>query len=232
MTDLGLLPSLPPSTREAYSNLRSIIDTDGALPAWLKRTYAAAVAAHKRLPELAAAEAKGAVAAGLTRENLGGAVAALVSVKGIGTGRAFTDAFVAAGLNPMPHQNESKRPPDIGAYLRAYFGDPLPPHLAALEQLDQRALAVYFLFRRGALDDNALAGKAAEILLCAVSVADYQGKDATVHARGARRAGATEAELIEGMLCAVPAAGLSAWARAGEAVLDSRDVVAAAPARP
>ena len=221
-----LLHGTATATRDAYALLRSIIDTDGALPASLKRTYVAAAAATRRSDALTRDEARGAAAAGVTGDVVSGALSNLLSVKGIVAARIFSDAFIAAGVPPVPGEaaaaSRARAPDDVGAYLRDYFGDPLPPHLAALEQLDERALRVYFLFRRGALDDNPLAGRAAELLFCVVSAADYAVADATVHARGARRAGATDAELVEAMLCAVPVSGLSAWARAGEAILYSR----------
>jgi alkylhydroperoxidase/carboxymuconolactone decarboxylase family protein YurZ len=57
---------------------------------------------------------------------------------------------------------------------------------------------------------TALEPRYAELLLVTVLAADYSPW-ASVHIDGARKAGASETEVAEAVLCAVPIAGLSAW---------------------
>ncbi|MEX6697977.1 carboxymuconolactone decarboxylase family protein, partial [Pseudomonas aeruginosa] len=68
----------------------------------------------------------------------------------------------------------------------------------------------YYLMREGTLSGTALEPTHAELLLVTVLAADYSNW-ASVHIDGARKAGATEAQIAEAILCAVPVAGLSAW---------------------
>jgi alkylhydroperoxidase/carboxymuconolactone decarboxylase family protein YurZ len=65
--------------------------------------------------------------------------------------------------------------------------------------------------------ENPLESKYAEMLLCAVNAAEYQSNFVAIHAGGARKAGASEAEIIECIICAIPVAGVPAWLAGSQA---------------
>ena len=86
----------------------------------------------------------------------------------------------------------------------------MPPSLGKLIELVPLGADAYYLMREGTLGGTALSPRDAELLLVTVLAADYS-EWAAVHMDGARRAGASEAQIAEAVLCAVPVAGLSAW---------------------
>src|SRR3546814_6882483 len=67
-----------------FRRWRAIIDTDGALPARVKRLFVACAATMKGYRELATRELAEARAAGLTEAEAGAAIAILASVRGEG----------------------------------------------------------------------------------------------------------------------------------------------------
>ena len=68
--------------------------------------------------------------------------------------------------------------------------------------------------RRGSIDANPISAKEGELLLLAILAASYSPMAAT-HVRGARMAGASDQEIAEAVLCAIPAAGIAAWMAVG-----------------
>lgn len=68
------------------------------------------------------------------------------------------------------------------------------------------------------LRGGGLEPKLAELVLFAVNAADRRADYAAVHARGARRAGATEAQLVEAGVCSIAVGGVAAWLAAAEAI--------------
>ena len=76
------------------------------------------------------------------------------------------------------------------------------------------AADAYYLMRRGSIDANPLSPKHGELLLLAILAAGYSPM-ALTHVRGARNAGASDEEIAEAVLCAIPAAGIAAWMGVG-----------------
>jgi alkylhydroperoxidase/carboxymuconolactone decarboxylase family protein YurZ len=109
------------------------------------------------------------------------------------------------------------------ANFNAYFGT-IPAPLQQLLRLSPQAADAYYLMRRGSIDANPLSPKHGELLLLAVLAAGYSPM-ALTHVRGARNAGATDAEIAEAVLCAVPSAGIAAWMGVG-AMLAPPDIQA------
>ena len=99
------------------------------------------------------------------------------------------------------------------ANFTAYFGT-IPAPLAQLLRLNPAAADAYYLMRRGSIDANPLSPKYGELLLLAILAAGYSPM-AITHVRGARMAGATDEEIAEAVLCAVPSAGIAAWMAVG-----------------
>jgi len=150
---------------------------------------------------------------GLDVELAGSALAILASSRGEGAALRFAEIFAA--VYPDSHAIEAEEVPievEAGEAERnflGYFGT-MPPSLAKLIELVPLGADAYYLMREGTLSGTALEPRHAELLLVTVLAADYS-EWASVHMDGARSAGASEAEIAEAVLCAVPVAGLSAW---------------------
>ena len=114
------------------------------------------------------------------------------------------DATIKADETPI-----EVAPGEAERNFLGYFGT-MPPSLGKLIELVPAGADAYYLMREGTLSGTALDPRHAELLLVTVLAADYSDW-ASVHMDGARRAGASEAEVAEAVLCAVPVAGLSAW---------------------
>ncbi|MBD5805052.1 Carboxymuconolactone decarboxylase family protein [Azoarcus sp. Aa7] len=212
-----LLKQLAPFTRSGYALFREVIETDGALPARLKCLFAAVAACNRGYRELARSELERAAALGLPLEEAASGLILLSSLRGEGAALAF-DALLRA---VYPQQQASvpdaplvrANPGEAEANFKAYFGT-IPPALATLLKLAPKGADGYFLMRKGTIDCNQLDRKAAELMLVAVLASDYSPMAAT-HIRAARAVGATDEELAEAILCAIPCAGIAAWMGAG-----------------
>lgn len=208
-----LLRRIAPMTVGGYRRLRTVIDTEGALPARIKALYVAVAATTRRYPEMARRELARARAAGLSFVEASAAAIVLTSVRGEG---AALD-FIAALDGEFPGQTggtDDEReitvePGEAERNFLAYFGT-MPPSLGKLLELMPTGGDAYYLLREGTINGTPLGPKYSELLLVTVLAADYSPL-ASVHMRGARKVGATEAEIAEAVLCAVPTSGLSAW---------------------
>lgn len=213
LSDLGSLRRDAPNTLAGYRRFRSIIDSDGALPARLKRLFVACAATVKGYEALALRELTAARAGGLSEMEARAAVAILSSVRGEGAALRFhglfRQAFPEATEPDAPEADRTVEPGEAEANFRAYFGT-VPPSLGKLVELLPAGADAYYLMREGTLSGTALGKANSELLLVAVLSADYS-EWTNVHMDGARRAGASETALAEAVVCAVPVAGLSAW---------------------
>lgn len=221
-----LLKELAPFTISGYDLFREVIETDGALPAKLKSLFAAVAACNRRYPVLARKELDRAARLGLTRNEAAAGLILLSSLRGEGAALAF-DATIreiyppACNDDANPSRHPSSRQPELvraapgeaEANFKAYFGT-VPPALATLLRLAPKGADGYFLMRKGTIDCNQLDRKAAELMLIAVLASDYSPQ-ATTHIRAARAVGATDEEMAEAILCAVPSAGIAAWMATG-----------------
>ena len=210
---IGRLRARAPKTIAGFRRFRSVVESDGALPASLKRLFVAAAACTKGYEAMALRELRQAAVLGLDAELAGSALAILSSSRGEGAALRFAEIF--ATVYPDSHAIEAEEVPivvEAGEAERnflGYFGS-MPPSLAKLIELVPLGADAYYLMREGTLSGTALEPRHAELLLVTVLAADYSDW-ASVHMDGARRAGASEAEIAEAVLCAVPVAGLSAW---------------------
>jgi len=220
-----LLKELAPFTISGYDLFREVIETDGALPAKLKSLFAAVAACNRRYPALARTELDRAARLGLTRNEAAAGLILLSSLRGEGAALAFNEAigeiYPSAGHAEDPARRPAAHPPELvraapgeaEANFKAYFGI-VPPALATLLRLAPKGADGYFLMRKGTIDCNQLDRKAAELMLIAVLASDYSPQAAT-HIRAARAVGATDEEMAEAILCAVPCAGIAAWMATG-----------------
>ena len=218
----GRLRRDAPKTVAGYRRFREAIEEDGALPGAIKRLFLAAAACTKGYEGMARRELAEAVENGLALEQAASAMTILSSSRGEGAAMRFAEVLTACygnaaevAANELPvHVKEGEAKDN---FLN-YFGE-LPPSLRKLIDLVPIGADAYYLMREGTLSGTALSPSHAELLLVTVLAADYSNW-ASVHMDGARRAGASEAQIAEAVLCAVPVAGLSAWV-VGATAMDS-----------
>jgi len=209
-----LLRELAPYTVSGYALFREIVEVDGALPAQIKSLFVAVAATNKGYGELARREAARACRLGLPRKEAAAGLILLSSLRGEGAALAF-HAVLDAVYPPPPAAAQAPRPAlpvepgEAANNFRQYFGT-VPVALAKLLELSPTGADAYYLMRKGTIECNTLEKKYAELLLVTVLASDYSPMIAT-HIRAARAVGATDQELAEAILCAVPAAGIAAW---------------------
>ena len=85
-----------------------------------------------------------------------------------------------------------------------------------------RALEGYVLMREWSLAENMLDAKHVELLLCTINAAEFSSRFVNVHANGARNAGATEAEIVESVVCAIPVSGVASWLPGADGIMEGR----------
>lgn len=220
----ALLQELAPYTVAGYALFREIIETDGSLPAKLKHLFSAVAAANKGYGDLARREIQAASQLGLSLKEATAGLILLSSLRGEGAAlsyQAILSEFYPADASSgdLPPAVTAK-PGEAENNFRKYFGT-IPVPLAKLLDLSPKGANAYYLMRTGTIECNSLENKYAELLLVTVLASDYSPMVAT-HIRGARKVGATNAELAEAILCAVPSGGIAAWIAAG-ALLDTTD---------
>ena len=211
------LKRLAPFTRSGYALFREVIDSDGALPARLKCLFSAVAAANKGYLDLAHGELERAARLGVLLDEAASGLILLSSLRGEGAALAF-DAVLARVYGPAASDSRAPAlvradPGEAEANFASYWGT-VPPALASLLRLVPKGADGYFLMRKGTIDCNQLDRKSAELMLIAVLASDYSPQAAT-HIKAARAVGATDEEMAEAVLCAVPCAGIAAWMAAG-----------------
>ncbi len=216
LMNVALLQGHAPYTLAGFAAFRSVIDTDGAVPAKLKALFAAVAAIDRRHLELARSEIARGVALGLSPKEATAGLIVLTSLRGEAAALDFATILDESfeSLDPPPAQPlPSAEAGEAEANFRRYFGT-IPQPLQQLMRLSPASADAYYLMRRGSIDANPLSPKHGELLLLAILAAGYSPMAAT-HVRGARNAGATDEEIAEAVLCAVPAAGIAAWMAVG-----------------
>ncbi|HEY4083066.1 MAG TPA: carboxymuconolactone decarboxylase family protein [Burkholderiaceae bacterium] len=217
LLDSKLLAPLAPYTVAGYALFREIVEVDMALPARVKGLLAAVAAVNKGFLELASRELVRAAEQGLTLDEAASGMILLASLRGEGTAMAYgalvQQVYPGQAVEVRAMDPVHAGPGEAEANFKAYFGT-IPPGLVNLLALVPRGADGYFLMRKGTIDCNRLEPKLAELMLVAVLASDYSPMSA-VHIAAARKVGATEPEIAEAVLCAVPAAGIAAWASAG-----------------
>tara|TARA_Y100000815_G_scaffold160392_2_gene145556 strand:- start:1718 stop:2410 length:693 start_codon:yes stop_codon:yes gene_type:complete len=228
MTDA--ISSLPILRRDAhftiagYQRFRKVIDEDGALPAHLKALLAAVAASARRFPELAARELARGADQGLKVDDAKAGVIVLSSLRGEGAASEFA-GLLDRTFGPVEDRGEpqavSVAEGEARANFESYFGT-VPPALEVMLRTIPIAADGYYLMRRGSIDANPLSPKAGELLLLVVLAADHSPM-AQRHVEGARRAGASDAEIAETIICAIPSGGIAAWMAAAPYLAPARD---------
>ena len=211
---------------EGYARVREVTDTDGACEAWAKALYmacAAAVRGHEDMLERELARSK---ELGLELSDARGAALAVMISRGEAVYRKFTDAVdrvfgeklgEPAGQSPdFPVDRDGSL-----AYFHSYFGF-VPDYVELMADEAPRALEGYVLMRQWSLAENTLEAKHAELLLCTINAAEFSSRFVNVHANGARNAGASEGEIVEAVVCAIPVSGVASWLPGADGVREGR----------
>lgn len=227
-TWLNDLERSSPKFVEGLARVGDVIDADSGLPRTAKFLFIAAISAVKRDADLAEHFLAASAGAGLPREHAEGAAVGLLISRGVTPHELFTTVLERTygphSVTTVPEQHEFGADVDNAYdYFKRYFGF-VPDYVELLGERAGAALEGYFLMREAALTETPLPARDMELLLCAVNAAEYQARFVGIHARGARRAGATEGQLVEAALTAMPFAGVASWLPAAEGIIDSRDV--------
>lgn len=208
------LRAAAPDVAAGMDQLRSVAESDGALPAVTKALLGAAVAAAKGYEPALHEALTRARNLGLTAAEAWGAAAVLP----ISRGETVAERFAAAVLElfgpPVPR--EAAAPFEAGeaqAYFAAYYGE-IPKRIAFLDEVSPEAFAGFALLHRGALRSEGLEPRIRELLLCALNAADWQPVFLRTHALAALTVGATPAQLAEAVIATLPVAGLAVWSGA------------------
>ncbi|PZU62064.1 MAG: carboxymuconolactone decarboxylase [Brevundimonas sp.] len=216
LMDVSLLQGLAPYTLAGYAEFRRVIETDGAVEAKFKALFVAVAAIDRRYETLARRELTRGKTLGLTTKDAVAGLIVLSSLRGEGAALEFAgliEAIFDADQTPEGKPLPSAAEGEAVANFTAYFGT-IPAPLEQLIRLCPSAADAYYLMRRGSIDANPLSPKLGELLLLAILAAGYSPM-AQTHVRGARNAGATDEEIAEAVLCAIPSAGIAAWMGVG-----------------
>jgi alkylhydroperoxidase/carboxymuconolactone decarboxylase family protein YurZ len=223
MSDIrrGPIAAVSPKFAEGYARIREVLDTDGACSAQVKALAIACAAAVKGQRRLAFREMARAQHLGLTLDHAQGACLAVLISRGEEAHETLTDAIGAvfpvplADASPIPEFSVDR----AGAldYFREYFGH-VPDYIELMANEAPRSLEGYVLMRQWSMKENALDAKTVELLFLTINTAEFSPRFVSVHVAGARKAGASEAEIVEAVLCAIPVAGLASWLPAADAI--------------
>ena len=213
------LAAADPAAGAGLALVRGAATGDGALPAGVKALFAAAAAAAKGHPGQLRDGLARAKEAGVPAEHAWAAAAALGLARGEEVAGRLVAAILAHYGPPAEGGAATAFDPEAArAYFRDYFGGEIPERVALLAERSAPAFEGYALLHRGVLRHGALEPKLAELLLCAVNAAELQTAFVEIHARAARKAGASDAELVDAIVSVIPVGGIAVWA-ASAAVL-------------
>jgi len=224
VTDIGnisgplqLLAGPVPEAVDGYRAIRSAIESEGALTVAEKALLVAAADAVCCDGQLAASEIRRGRAAGLTDDQIVTAASALL----LSRGQRASERLLAAAceLSPERAPAPASELGPIEYFLSYNAAVVLPPRLAVLAERSPAVFEGYFKLHHAVLRARPESSKLAELVLSTLNAADLRGDFAAIHAAGARRAGATDEELLEAFVCAMAVGGVGAWAVAAGALL-------------
>jgi alkylhydroperoxidase/carboxymuconolactone decarboxylase family protein YurZ len=222
------------------ASLEAAIRTDGALPARDKAVLVVA-ATSVRDRDATGAEVARSLSLGAHPDDLRALALALYLSRGAAPCRAVLDAVddldppaeVAVSIDPVSIDPVPIDPVPIEVVLAEFasvFGE-VPERVLLLRDHSHAGLDAYHRMRTAVLRSGRLDPLLAELALVCVNAAEHRSDFAAVHVRGARRAGASEPQLVEAGLCAIPSGGVAAWLAASEAIVSSRDPAEPEPPR-
>ncbi|WP_419924099.1 carboxymuconolactone decarboxylase family protein [Candidatus Poriferisocius sp.] len=222
----GELAAISTKFAEGYARIRDVTDRDGACPAWAKALYMACAASVRGQRELTLREMTRSRELGLSLGDARGASLAVLISRGEATYNDFARAIDRAF--DIPADRSSEPIPDFSLdrqaaldYFESYFGF-VPDYIEVMADNAPRALEGYVLMRQWSLAENTLDAKHVELLLCTINAAEFSSRFVNIHANGARNAGASEAEITEAVVCAIPISGVASWLPGADGIMEGR----------
>ncbi|MCY3951059.1 MAG: carboxymuconolactone decarboxylase family protein [bacterium] len=222
----GRIDAVSPKFAEGLARVREVTDTDGACPAWAKALYMAAAAAVKGHREMLMAQMGRSRDLGLGLAAARGAALTVLISRGEAVYATFNSAIdevfgdtVALAAGDAPEFSIDRR--GCLDYFEDYFGF-VPDYVRLMADDAPRALEGYVLMREWSLAENVLDATHAELLLCTINAAEFSARFVNVHANGARRAGCSEAQIVEAVICAIPVAGVASWLPGADGIMEGR----------
>jgi len=222
----GELAAIGAKFAEGYARVREVTDGDSACPAWTKALFMSAAAAVRKHEAMCNREMQRAVDHGLALDAASGAALAVLISRGEGVYETFRTAIDGAFLMARPSgddpaQNFSVDRQAALDHFENYF-ETVPDYIELMADEAPRALEGYVLMRDWALSDNPIGAMWTELMFLTMNAAEFSTRTVSVHATGARKAGATEAQIVEAAVCAIPVSGLATWLQSADGIRDSR----------
>jgi alkylhydroperoxidase/carboxymuconolactone decarboxylase family protein YurZ len=216
-----LLRRHAPYTLSGYALFRRITDEDGAIPARIKALLMAVAAVSKGRQALALRELRRGAGLGLAPDEAVAGLIVLASLRGEGAALDFEEVLTevfGTQADVAPFDPVAVSEGEAAENFASYFGE-IPLQLELMLRLLPKGADAYYLMRKGSIDANPLSPKHGEFLLLTILAADYSPMVKT-HVRGARNAGASDEEIAESLICAIPAGGIAAWMGAAPFLAD------------
>jgi 4-carboxymuconolactone decarboxylase len=224
MTSPAELAAISAKFAAGYERIREVTDLDGAMPARVKALAMACAGVVRGQAHMTRRELARARALGLSLADARGASLVVLISRGEGHYETFAgivdDVWDSNVEDEARPQDSLEFSVDVGEaldYFAGVFGT-VPGYVQLMADGAPRALEGYVLMRQWSLGENVLAPKDVELVLLTVNAAEYLGRSVTIHANGARRHGASEAEIVEAAICAIPVAGVACWLTAADAL--------------
>jgi 4-carboxymuconolactone decarboxylase len=205
---------IAPEVAAGYEQIREVSARDGALSAAWKALLVAVCATARGYDEMARRELDRGRAAGIGDREIAIVAVALLLARG----EELTGRFVeiAGGLSTTEAPRRASEL-DAKAYFLSYLGAPsLPRRMAIMAERLPAVFAGYHRMHHGALAADPDATKLAELVLVALNAAELQRGFVEIHAATARKASASDDELVEAIVCAIRVVGVAAWAAGAE----------------
>lgn len=219
-----ILRASAPDVHDAMKRLRAVTDRDGALDAGFKALLMAACGASQRDSRVAIRELARCAERGVPVARVWAVAALVLSSRGEGAYECFVGGALAHFEPPAVDNGRAlavTNPGDLGhaeAYLSARTGS-LPDYARVLRDFAPDAFIGYAQLLEASWSHPALTPREVQLVLVCVNVAAIRAEFAAHHSRLARAAGATEAEIVEAGICAIPCGGVTAWYGAGGGLL-------------
>ncbi len=222
----GEIAAMSHKFAEGYARIRDVTDNDGACPAWAKAMYMACAAAVRGHMEQLHREMQRSHDLGLSLSDARGAALAVLISRGEGVYAKFSTAIDEVFGEKIGEPAEASPEFELDRqaaldYFESYFGF-VPNYVELMADEASRALEGYVLMRQWSLAENTLDAKHVELLLCTVNAAEFSSRFVNVHANGARNAGASEAEIVESVVCAIPVSGVASWLPGADGIMEGR----------
>ena len=213
-----------PKALEYYTKLRGEILVDGALSKKEKELILVGINAARRYERSMIYHTKGALDSGATIAEIADVLATCIISRGIPAWFTGVNAIeyaisyvgesMAAELNAAPPLDEESffaSLTDYNGYYEKETGGEIPNWVKVLNQFNPSVLERYTDLRRTVLKDHVVTRKLKELVLVGINVAEMYPKGIELHTKGAKKCGATEAEIADVSLVALLTAGIPAW---------------------